>query len=282
MAEGKDRNKEQGDDSDQPTTDVHLRKTFHQSVDEGRSRLERPMLDLAATGLTAGIDVSLGVFALLVIEEATGSRLLGALGFTIGFIALTLGKSELFTENFLVPVAAVVAKKATVVSLLRLWLGTAVLNLAAGWLMAWLIVVGLPRLEGQALKSARFYIDLDLPRLVALGLLAGISITFMTWMEHGAKTEIGKIVAVSAIAFLLAAAPLNHVIVVSVEVFAALHTGQADFGYGAWLRVASWAALTNLVGGVLFVTALRLAQVGKEAIQKERRRRPEAPRDEEG
>lgn len=269
-------------DSDQPTSDVHLRNTFHQSVDEGKARLERPLLDLAATGLTAGIDVSLGVLALLVIEEATGSRLLGALGFIIGFIALTLGKSELFTENFLVPVAAVVAKKATVRSLLRLWLGTAILNLAGGWLMAWLIVVGLPRLERQALESARFYVDLDLPRLTALGLLAGIAITFMTWMEHGAKSELGKIAAVSGIAFLLAATPLNHVVVVSVEMFAALHTGRADYGYGTWLRLASWTTLANLVGGVLFVTALRLAQVGGETIREERQRSPETPREDEG
>jgi hypothetical protein len=46
--------------------------------------------------------------------------------------------------------------------------------------------------------------------------------------------------------------------------------------------VASWAALTNLVGGVLFVTALRLAQVGTEGIRKERARPPDAPREKEG
>lgn len=269
-------------DSDQPTSDVHLRTTFHQSVDEGKSRLERPALDLAATGLTAGIDVSLGILALLVIEHATGSRLLGALGFVLGFIALTLGRSELFTENFLVPVAAVVAKKATVVSLLRLWLGTLVLNLVGGWCMAWLIVIGLPHLESQALKSARTYVDLSFAEATCLGLLAGIAITFMTWMEHGAKSEAGKIASVAGIAFLLAATPLNHVVVVSVEIFAALHTGWAEYGYGRWLRIASWAALMNMVGGVLFVTALRLAQVGWETIREERERRPDQPREDGG
>lgn len=269
-------------ESDQPTTDVHLRKTFHQSVDEGKSRLERRGLDLAATGLTAGIDVSLGILALLVIEHATGSRLLGALGFILGFIALTLGKSELFTENFLVPVAAVVAKKATVLSLLRLWLATLTLNLVGGWCMAWLIVIGLPHLEEQALKSAQAYVDLSFAEATCLGLLAGIAITFMTWMEHGATTEAGKIVAVSGIAFLLAATPLSHVVVVSVEIFAALHTGWAGYGYGRWLQVASWAALMNMVGGLFFVTVLRLAQVGAETIRAERERHPDQPREGEG
>ena len=50
-----------------------------------------------------------GVFALLLVEHATDNSLLGALAFGIGFIALTLANSELFTENFLVPVAAVAA-----------------------------------------------------------------------------------------------------------------------------------------------------------------------------
>jgi formate/nitrite transporter FocA (FNT family) len=267
--------------SDQPTTDVHLRETFHQSVDEGKSRLERRTLDLAATGLTAGIDVSLGILALLVIEHATGSRLLGALGFILGFIALTLGKSELFTENFLVPVAAVVAKKATLLALLRLWVGTALLNLVGGWCMAWLIVIGLPHLQSQALKSAQTYVDLGFAEATCLGLLAGIAITFMTWMEHGAKSEAGKIAAVSGIAFLLAATPLNHVVVVSVEIFAALHTGWAGYGYGRWLEIASWAALMNMAGGLLFVTVLRLSQVGWETIRAERERRPDQPREDE-
>ena len=72
---------------------------------------------------------------MLTVYHATGSRLLGALAFGIGFIALTLAGSELFTENFLVPVNAVVAGQAKVRQLLRLWGGTLAANLAFGWIM---------------------------------------------------------------------------------------------------------------------------------------------------
>ena len=47
--------------------------------------------------------------ALLAVYAETGSHLLAGLAFSIGFIALLLARSELFTEGFLVPVTAVVA-----------------------------------------------------------------------------------------------------------------------------------------------------------------------------
>lgn len=252
--------------------DVHLRTTFRHSVDEGVARLNRTWPDLLATGAIGGIDVSLGILALLLIEEATGSTLLGSLGFTIGFIALHLGKSELFTENFLVPVAALVAGECSPRALGRLWAGTAVLNLVAGWLFAWIIILAFPDLHETAVTVAEAYPFESLVELSALGLLAGAAITLMTWMEQGARSEFGKIVAVASIAFLLAAGPLNHVIVVSIEMFAAIHTGQAPFGYGEWARVAGIATVTNMIGGLLLVTVLRLVQLGMWEIRALRRR----------
>lgn len=262
-----------------PSVDVHLRETFRKSVDEGKARLDRSWLDLVSTGVVGGIDVSLGVLALLVVEEATGSAMLGSLAFTIGFIALTLGRSELFTENFLVPVAAVAARQASVGSLLRLWTGTAVMNLIAGWLFAWVIVLSLPRIHETAIEVGAFYPAKSDAELFGLGILAGVAITLMTWMEHGSRSEIGKIVSVVVIAFLLAAAPLNHIVVVSIEMFVAIETGSAGYGYAEWARVAAWATIGNALGGLVLVTSLRFAQVGMDEIRKERAREPEEPRE---
>ncbi len=74
-------------------------------------RLRRPMLALVSTGLLGGIDVGTGVLAYLVVKQSTGNPLLAGLAFSLGFVALLLARSELFTENFLVPVITVVAKK---------------------------------------------------------------------------------------------------------------------------------------------------------------------------
>ncbi len=263
---------EEGEEEAGPPVDEYLRSIFQHSVDEGVARLSREWPDLLATGTVGGIDVSLGILALLVIEHATGSTLLGALGFTIGFIALTLGKSELFTENFLVPVAALTAGESSISRLFRLWGGTAVMNLVGGWIFAALIVAGAPHLAPTAVEVGTVYTELSWLEASALGVIAGVAITFMTWMEHGARSELGRIVAVASIAFLLAAVPLNHVIVVSLEMFVAIQTGQAPFGYVEWARVAGIATVTNMVGGLLLVTVLRLVQVGRRSIEVERLR----------
>jgi formate/nitrite transporter FocA (FNT family) len=245
---------------------------FEQAVDEGERRLSRTWMSLLATGVVGGAEVSIGVFALLLVHEQTNNELLSALAFTLGFIALTLGASELFTENFLIPIATVVAGKASPVSVLRLWFGTCVTNLIGGWLLMGLVMTGLPKLHEAAVTVAVHYPQIGIGwRSFCTAVLGGSIITFMTWMQHGTTSVPAKIVAAMLAAFLLAAGALDHVIVVSVEMFAAL-IGGAPFGYLDWLTVAAWAALGNIVGGVGFVTLLRLAQVGPEKIRKERQR----------
>lgn len=251
--------------------DEGLQSAFRRSVDDGQTRLGRSWPNLLATGFIGGIDIGIGVLALLVVEAETGSRVLGALAFGIGFIALMLGRSELFTENFLVPVAAVVARRSNLRSLIRLWVGTAVANLVGGYVVASLIMGALPNLRETAVKAARFYPELGIGwTSFSLAMVGGVVITVMTWMERGSHTEFGRIVAALSAGFLLAATPLNHVIVVSLEMFAALQVG-APFGYAAWAGVAAWAALGNLVGGLLLVTVLRLIQVGGGEISDQRR-----------
>src|SRR4051812_5134189 len=65
---------------------AELTDAFHRSVDEGVNRLERPLSSLLATGVVGGLDVSIGVLALLIVERETGSRVLGSIAFGIGFL----------------------------------------------------------------------------------------------------------------------------------------------------------------------------------------------------
>jgi formate-nitrite transporter family protein len=96
-----------------------------------------------------------------------------------------------------------------------------------------------------------------------------VVITLMTWMERATESVPAKLAAAVSAAFLLVAATLNHAIVVSLLMFAALHAG-APFGYLRWLSAAAVAAVGNIAGGVGLVTMLRLVQVGQERIQEAR------------
>jgi formate/nitrite transporter FocA (FNT family) len=172
------------------------------------------------------------------VEHETNSPLLGALAFSIGFIALILAGSELFTENFLVPVVAVAAGRARVTALLRLWAGTLVTNLLGGFVLTGLFIAALPELRATAVKLGRHYIELPTREALAAAISAG---------------------------FLLAGATLNHAIVVSLLVFAALHA-RAPFGYLDWLRTLGLAITGNMIGGLGLVTLLRLVQVGRQRV----------------
>ncbi|MEO5899507.1 MAG: formate/nitrite transporter family protein [Ilumatobacteraceae bacterium] len=242
---------------------------FERAIDEGLARSERSWPSLCATGLVGGLDVGVGVLALLVVRAQTGSELLGALAFPVGFLALTLGNSELFTENFLVPVAALVAKRVTFVQLIRLWIITLAANLAGGWIVAWLIANALPDVHSAATDAAASYHVAGIGAAsFASAVLGGMVITLLTWLQHSTNSVPAKVFAAYAFAFVLAAPPLAHSIVGSLEQFVALVQG-APFGYADWLGFLGWVVLGNTLGGVGLVTALRLVQVGRSKIESE-------------
>lgn len=247
--------------------------TFRRSVQQGEERLGRTWPALLATGAVGGLDVGIGVFALFLVEAATENTLLGALAFGIGFIALTLAHSELFTENFLVPIVAVAAGRASPLAVIRLWAGTGVTNLAGGWVIMGIVSVGVPQVHETAVRLGAHYVELGLGRQAfAAAVLGGSVITLMTWMQQATESMPSKLVAAVAAAFLLGAGSLLHAIVVSLIMFAALQAG-APFGYLDWFRVLAWSTLGNLVGGLALVTMLRLVQVGKGQVDEERNRR---------
>jgi formate/nitrite transporter FocA (FNT family) len=244
---------------------------FERAIDEGLARSTRTLPALLATGFVGGLDVGIGVMVLLVVRQETGSALLGALAFPVGFIALTLGNSELFTENFLVPVAALVARRVRVRQLLRLWVGTLLANLAGGWLIAWLIANALPDVAGSAARTADAYHVHGIGAAsFASAVLAGMVITLLTWLLHSTTSVPARVLAAFAFAFVLAAPPLEHSVVGSIEQFVALVQG-ARFGYADWAGFLGWAVLGNIVGGVGLVTALRLVQVGRKEIEHEQK-----------
>ena len=245
-------------------------RTFDRLVDEGTQRLGRSWSGLLATGFLGGLDVGVGVLALLLLEEATHSVMLGGLGLSLGFIALTLARSELFTEDFLVPVAAVVARTASLTSLARLWVLTTVTNLAGGWVITALVMAGFPSLRATAVESGRFYIDLGITwKAFALALVGGMLITLMTHLQHSTESDGVRLIPAIVVGFLLGAGKLNHAIVASLVCFAALQVG-APFGYADWLGLLAFSVLGNMIGGLALVTLMRLLQIPHKVLAERR------------
>ena len=239
-----------------------LEEAYERLLDEGRERLDRPLLPLLSTGLLGGVDVGVGVLIYLVVEAKTDDPLLAALAFPIGFAALLLANSELFTENFLVPVTAVAAKVGTLVQLLRLWVVTLVANLVAGFAMAAMTVVALPEVREVAVKAGSHYAHLGISwRSFFLAVLAGAVITLLTRMQHATESLGVRLAAALLMSFVLVGAQLFHSVLDSILMFAGLMTGDADYGYLDWLQALGWSAFGNIVGGLVLVTGIRLLRV---------------------
>jgi formate-nitrite transporter family protein len=247
-----------------------LEDAFTSMVSEGAQRMHRSWREVLVTGFFGGTEVALGVLAYLSVLDATHQPLLAGLAFSIGFLALLLGHSELFTEGFLVPVATLAAKRAGPGQLLKLWAGTLFANLVGGWVIMWLIMTGFPKLRAQTIETATRFATAPLSaQSLALAVLGGMAITLMTRMQHGTESMPGKMAAAIAVAFLLAGLQLFHSILDSLFIFGALITGRAPFGYLDWLGWFTYTVAGNLVGGLLFVTLLRLLR-SKERFREER------------
>lgn len=238
-----------------------LEDAFDRILEEGVQRLHRTWREVMVTGFFGGTEVAMGVLAYLAVRDATGSPLVASLAFSIGFLALLLGRSELFTEGFLVPVTTVAANRASKRQLAKLWGGTLVANLFGGWVLMWLIMLAFPDLHAQTVESAKHFALAPLSgQTFALAVLGGAAITLMTRMQHGTDSMPAKIAAAVAGAFLLAGLELFHSILDSLLIFGALHTGDAPFGYLDWLSWFSYTVVGNVVGGLFLVTLLRLVR----------------------
>lgn len=243
-----------------PLRDRQVEQVLDRIVEQGRPRLHQTWLELLATGVVAGMEVALGVLALLAVTHATGNALLAGLAFSVGFIALLLGHSELFTEGFLVPVTVVAARAATGWQLVRFWTVTLAGNLAGGWALTWLIVLGFPDLRVQAVNLGAHFATASLsPQTFSLAVLAGSVITLLTRMQTGTDNDVAKIMASMVAAFLVAGLSMFHSVLDSLLIFAGIHAGGA-YSYGQWAVWFGWTLLGNLLGGVGLTTLLRLVR----------------------
>lgn len=248
---------------------------WDESVEEGERRLSRGTVALMATGSVGGVDMMIGVMALTVVSGALAvsvpeqiAHVGGSLFFGIGLVLLIVGRSELFTENFLIPVGAVLRGRRRVRDLLRLWGITMVVNVTAILVVALMLTrAGLvpPETYDAAGSMADTFAERDFLSALLSAILAGTAMTLLTWLTHAAERDTGRILVAMLIGFVLAVPSLNHAVV---------SVGEMGFGlFADSTEKATWtdlaqnfpvAVLGNMIGGLGFVTLMRVLQVRGE------------------
>jgi formate/nitrite transporter FocA (FNT family) len=250
------------------------REIWDRTFDEGERRMARRWMGQASTGLQGGFDVVVGLvvaamitgaFATIVDEEL--AHAIGSLGFGIGFVLLTIGRSELFTENFLVPVGAFLAGRGSAGALLRMWGLTFTFNLIGATVLAALFSVHgvLPQSAYDAIGSlGETFATRDYGQAFASAIIAGATMTVYTWMTMAVRTDTARILLAMMIGFVLLLPTLNHVIVGFGELILAVISGSASPPLGESVAHIAVALVGNVIGGIGFVTLTRLVQVSGE------------------
>ena len=249
---------------------------YRRTKDEGERRLERPLLEMVSTALAAGFDIVAGVVALgIVATELSGlgphpAHVLGSLAFGIGFVFLVVGRGELFTENFLVPIAGLDHRRGSSwLALARLWITSPVFNILGGLVMILILSVGhvMPKGTATTLQHNAELIHRQ-PTLALFfsAVFAGALITAMTWFVEGQESMLVRVVVAWIAGALLALGSFNHVIVVTLELIFG-YRFDAAYGWTFILGNFFLAAAGNMVGGLGLVTLNRLTQ-GKQGERK--------------
>src|SRR6185437_12553823 len=98
---------------------------YAQVAKNARQELRRPARSLAISGFAGGITMGLTGLATAIARAELGNfqfgHFIATLLYPIGFIAVILGRAQLFTENTLYPVALVLSERRHYWATLRLW-----------------------------------------------------------------------------------------------------------------------------------------------------------------
>jgi formate/nitrite transporter FocA (FNT family) len=237
----------------------------------GAKRLRRPLLGDAITAFTGGMSVSFGAVAMVTAAAAMGggidspsaALLVGSLVFPVGFLILLVGKTELFTENFLLPVAAVLKGRGNLHQLGSLWGTTLAFNLLGALVFALLISrnhVMSPGPAEEMIALATHSVNYSLWTAFIKALFAGWLMTTLTWLLVAAVGFGPRIAVIWAIGSLIVLGQFNHVIISAAEIFIAMFLG-ADITFGDWVTRNFLPALGgNIFGGLVFETMLQYIQ----------------------
>lgn len=247
----------------------------------GRTRLRRPFAAEALTAFIGGMSISFGAVAMAIVGGAAHElggeplrRLLGPLAFPVGFVILIVGRGELFTENFLLPVVGVLERRAPPAYLVRIWGVSLLFNLLGAAIFALLISrpgVLSPPAAADLLATAAEKMDMGFGEAAVRGLFAGWLMTVLTWLLLGTGTPGARLAIIWMIAATIVLGRFNHVVIGSSEVFIAWALGRPFDGWRFVGQELVPATLGNLGGGLVFVTALHYLQArGLRGVQRSR------------
>ena len=249
------------------------REILESEIEQGIKEIERPTGGLLTSALSAGLDLGFSVLLMGVMLTLVGDELpapvreiLVANMYTVGFIFVILGRSELFTEHTTLAVLPVLAGRARLSALARLWGLVYVANLAGAAAFSALAAVVGPSMgvvEPSAFGEIAHRLVGHAWWVVLLSaVLAGWLMGLLSWLVAAGRDTISQVFFVWLVTAAIGLAGLHHSIAGTVEVLTGLFAGQG-IGVVDFLDFLLWTTVGNAIGGVIFVALVKYAHVAQ-------------------
>jgi len=244
-------------------------KVVHEAIRlEGTEELERPSRSIGWSGLAAGLTMGCSMIAQGILQsrlpDAPWRELVASLGYCTGFLFVTMGRQQLFTDTTLTVMLPVLHKTHGLSDVARYWAIVFAVNIVGTLLFAAAATIPnlfQPDAVGAFTELGRKVVDPGFLGVLVKGVFAGWLIALMVWLLPAAASA--RFFVIVAVTWLIGVAHFSHVIAGSAEAaFAAMRgaIGWSDYLVGFLVP----ALIGNSIGGVVFVALLNHAQVKEE------------------
>ena len=234
---------------------------------EGDDELRRSNSALAWSGLAAGLSMGISFVSEALVKarlpDQPWSLLLSRAGYSVGFLAVVLGRQQLFTENTLTVILPLMSSKrvSTLLAVMRLWAVVLATNLFGTYLFALLVAkinVLDPDVSRVLVEIGEAHLGGAALPVFARAVFAGWLIALMVWLLPGAESA--RVSIIILLTYIIGLGGFNHIVAGSTTVFYLIVRHTA--GWSAYfLQFFLPTLLGNIVGGVALVAALAHAQV---------------------
>ncbi|MDD9719696.1 formate/nitrite transporter family protein [Sulfitobacter sp. PR48] len=234
---------------------------------DGEEELARTKRSLIWSGIAAGMLISLSVLGEAIfrahLPDASWRPLLENLGYSLGFLAVIMGRMQLFTENTITTVLPIMHQRSvhSLLCMARLWTIVLTANVIGAFAAASLFVFT-PAIPGETMAAivalSEHATGMPASESFWRAIPAGVIVALIVWMLP--QADEAAFFLILTFTWLIAAGDFTHIVAGSVEMAVLLLRGelagmQAIFGFFVPVLAG------NIIGGTIIFTLVAWGQV---------------------
>lgn len=236
------------------------------NIDAACVKVKREMRSLIALSILAGMYIAIGGACSVIMSGMSANldlainKVLSAVVFCIGIVAVSLGGAELFTGNIMMGMAFL-NRSISLKELLKSWGIVWIFNFVGAIFVAWLFYASTIFNENMSnilLSIADKKLNLDFYAAFLRGIQCNILVCLAVWLSISAKDVAGKLMAVSFPVFVFVIGGFEHVVANMFYLPAAMMLGKEASLFSVMGNLMP-VTIGNIIGGLILAALYHFA-----------------------